>query len=143
MLLQTQPLISHLALPLVSSKPNTRFHFTAPKPNSFRTTPLKFLKCSLSTVSEPTHLKLGSNKPFPAEVSRTIMELSSVGTISTLTQEGWPLGIGVRFAVDPEGTPVLCLSNKQFSINKSSSLHVKVLHSLFFFIFLSFTWCVV
>ncbi|KAF3431681.1 hypothetical protein FNV43_RR26413 [Rhamnella rubrinervis] len=67
-----------------------------------------------------------SNKPFPAEVSRTIMELSSVGTLSTLTQEGWPLGIGVRYAVDPEGTPVLCLSNKQFSIDKWTSLHVKL-----------------
>ncbi|KAA8541550.1 hypothetical protein F0562_022702 [Nyssa sinensis] len=69
-----------------------------------------------------------NNKPFPAEVSRTIMELSSVGTLSTLTQDGWPLGIGVRFAVDAEGTPILCLnaSNRQFSIDTRSSLHVQL-----------------
>ncbi|XP_048448105.1 glutamyl-tRNA reductase-binding protein, chloroplastic-like [Pyrus x bretschneideri] len=56
------------------------------------------------------------------------MELVSVGTLSTLTQEGWPLGIGVRFAVDPEGTPVLCLnaSNRQFSIDRRSSFHVQL-----------------
>nr|XP_028953036.1 glutamyl-tRNA reductase-binding protein, chloroplastic-like [Malus domestica] len=56
------------------------------------------------------------------------MELVSVGTLSTLTQEGWPLGIGVRFAVDPEGTPVLCLnaSNRQFSIDMRSSFHVQL-----------------
>jgi hypothetical protein len=57
-----------------------------------------------------------------------------VGTLSTLTEENWPLGIGVRFAVDEEGTPVLCLnaSNRQFSIDKRSSLHVQVLLSLYF-----------
>jgi len=56
------------------------------------------------------------------------MELASVGTLSTLTEDNWPLGIGVRFAVDQEGTPVLCLnaSNRQFSINKRSSLHVQL-----------------
>ncbi|XP_050136281.1 glutamyl-tRNA reductase-binding protein, chloroplastic-like [Malus sylvestris] len=56
------------------------------------------------------------------------MELVSVGTLSTLTQEGWPLGIGVRFSVDPEGTPVLCLnaSNRQFSIDMRSSFHVQL-----------------
>lgn len=79
-------------------------------------------------------MEFRSNKPFPAEVSRTIMELASVGTLSTLTEDNWPLGIGVRFAVDQEGTPVLCLnaSNRQFSIDKRSSLHVQVLLSLYF-----------
>ncbi|MBA0836295.1 hypothetical protein Goarm_008523, partial [Gossypium armourianum] len=37
------------------------------------------------------------------------MELSSIGTLSTLAQDGWPSGVGVRFAVDAEGTPLLCL----------------------------------
>lgn len=61
------------------------------------------------------------------------MELASLGTLSTLNQEGWPLGIGVRFAVDPEGTPVLCLnaSNRQFSLDRRSSLHVQVLLSFY------------
>ncbi|CAN6707685.1 unnamed protein product [Malus baccata var. baccata] len=69
-----------------------------------------------------------SHRPVPAEVSKTIMELVSVGTLSTLTQEGWPLGIGVRFAVDPERTPVLCLnaSNRQFSNDRRSSFHVQL-----------------
>lgn len=56
------------------------------------------------------------------------MELSSSGTLSTLTHDGWPLGIGVRFTVDDEGTPILSLnvSNRQFSIDKRSSLHVQL-----------------
>lgn len=69
------------------------------------------------------------HKPFPAEVSRTIMELTSVGTLSTLIQnDAWPLGIGVRFAVDTQGTPILCLNdtNRQFSLDRRSSLHVQL-----------------
>lgn len=53
------------------------------------------------------------------------MELSSVGTLSTLTRDGWPLGVGVRFAVDGDGTPVLCL-NRALSPDKRSALHVQV-----------------
>jgi hypothetical protein len=35
-----------------------------------------------------------------------------------------PLMVGVRFAVDDDGTPVLCLSDsyRQFSVDKRSSL---------------------
>ncbi|KAJ7952032.1 Glutamyl-tRNA reductase-binding protein chloroplastic [Quillaja saponaria] len=56
------------------------------------------------------------------------MELASVGTLSTLSPEGWPLGIGVRFAVDPEGIPVLCLNatSRKFSFDRRSSLHVQL-----------------
>ncbi|MBA0872409.1 hypothetical protein Goshw_013092 [Gossypium schwendimanii] len=32
------------------------------------------------------------------------MELYCIGTLSTLAQDGWPLGTGVRFVVDVEGT---------------------------------------
>ncbi|XP_062177698.1 glutamyl-tRNA reductase-binding protein, chloroplastic isoform X5 [Alnus glutinosa] len=129
MLLQTQSLATHFAPSLTFSKPITKTQFTPPKPNPFRQSLFRALKCSLSVVLEPMHLELRRNKPFPAEVSRTIMELASVGTLSTLTEENWPLGIGVRFAVDEEGTPVLCLnaSNRQFSIDKRSSLHVQQL----------------
>lgn len=66
-----------------------------------------------------------NDKPFPAEISRTIMELSSVATLSTLTHDGWPHGTGVRFAVDSDGTPVLCL-NGHFSADRRSSLHVQL-----------------
>ncbi|CAN6701502.1 unnamed protein product [Malus baccata var. baccata] len=129
MLLQTQSLTTHLSLPLPPSKPSPKFpSFTPIKQNPFRRTRFRALRCSLSAVSEPTQLETKTHKPVPAEVSRTIMELVSVGTLSTLTQEGWPLGIGVRFAVDPEGTPVLCLnaSNRQFSIDRRSSFHVQL-----------------
>uniref|UniRef100_A0A2N9IJG4 DUF2470 domain-containing protein n=1 Tax=Fagus sylvatica TaxID=28930 RepID=A0A2N9IJG4_FAGSY len=128
MLLQTQSLTTRFALSLTPSRPISKTQFTPPIPNPFRQSRFRTTKCSLSVVSEPTHLEVRQNKPFPAEVSRTIVELASVGTLSTLNQEGWPLGIGVRFAVDTEGTPVLCLngSNRQFSIDRRSSLHVQL-----------------
>ncbi|KAJ9168636.1 hypothetical protein P3X46_020136 [Hevea brasiliensis] len=124
--LHTQSLTSYFPLSQFTlPKPIAKVQFAPPKQNPFR----RFsLKCSLSTVSEPAHLGSSIDKPFPAEVSRTIMELSSVGTLSTLTSESWPLGVGVRFAVDDDGTPVLCLSdrNGQFSVDKRSSLHVQL-----------------
>lgn len=57
------------------------------------------------------------------------MELGTLGTLSTLTQEGWPLGIGVRFAVDTEGTPLFKLNatnNIPFSLQAPSTLHVQL-----------------
>lgn len=83
----------------------------------------------VSVVSDPPRLELAKNqKPFPAEVSRTVVELSSVGTLSTLTKEGSPLGFGVRFAVDLNGTPILCLNelDTRFSVDRRCSLHVQV-----------------
>ncbi|KAK7293959.1 hypothetical protein RJT34_16842 [Clitoria ternatea] len=80
-------------------------------------------KCS---VSVSTHFEVKKTKPYPAEVSRTIMELARDGTLSTLTEEGWPLGIGVRFAVDPElGTPLFCFNPHNHPSNVPSSLHVQ------------------
>ncbi|XP_019426821.1 PREDICTED: glutamyl-tRNA reductase-binding protein, chloroplastic [Lupinus angustifolius] len=92
-------------------------------------------RCSVSTLSEDTHLELKNNnnihKPFPAEVSRTIMELSKVGTLSTLTKEGFPLGIGVRFAVDPQqGTPLFKFNSNHntipLSLHTPSTFHVQL-----------------
>ncbi|KAH1066642.1 hypothetical protein J1N35_031629 [Gossypium stocksii] len=111
--IQTRSLSTNFPLPPFPPKP--KFLQAKPKP-SFK------LCSSLSTVSVPP-TKTG-HKPFPAEVSRTIMELSSIGTLSTLAQDGWPLGVGVRFAVDAEGTPVLCLP--QPSPDNRSSLHVQL-----------------
>ncbi|KAI4329439.1 hypothetical protein L6164_021702 [Bauhinia variegata] len=127
MLLQTQSLTGHYA-PSVTPTKTQLSEFTPPKRVSFHNSSFKILKCSLSTLSEPTRLELRNSKPFPAEVSRTIMERASVGTLSNLTQEGWPLGMGVRFAVDPEGTPVLYLNatNGHTSIDGRSSLHVQL-----------------
>ncbi|XP_047328638.1 glutamyl-tRNA reductase-binding protein, chloroplastic isoform X2 [Impatiens glandulifera] len=104
-------------------------NFNSSKRCLSRTSAFRLPKCAVSVAADPTHSKLdGSNKPFPAEVSRTIMELSSVGTFSTFGHDGWPLGVGVRFAVDAEGTPVLCLnsSRKLLSADKRSSLHVQL-----------------
>ncbi|KAL6335804.1 hypothetical protein AAG906_039567 [Vitis piasezkii] len=128
MLPQTQSLTTHLWPSLPLSKPTTITHFSPPKATPFRKSLFQTLKCSVSVASEPAHLELVRNKPFPAEVSRTIMELSSVATLSALTQDGWPLGVGVRFAVDPQGTPIVCLnaSHSHFSIDRRSSLHVQL-----------------
>lgn len=109
-------------------------HRTRPiqlKPNPRLKLSLQPPKCSVSVASEPTPLELTNNnevKPSSAEVSRTIMELSSTGTLSTLTQEGWPLGIGVHFAVDSQGTPILFLndSRRSFFADNRSTLHVQL-----------------
>lgn len=82
-------------------------------------------KCSGSSTAQLEMKSESKTKPFPAEVSRTIMELAKVGTLCTLTQEGWPLGTGVRFAVDPEhGTPLFCFNSTNHT-NTPSSLHVQ------------------
>ncbi|KAH9716094.1 glutamyl-tRNA reductase-binding protein [Citrus sinensis] len=125
MLLQTQSLTLHFLPPLIPFKPIAKPQFIPCKQIPFRKLALK---CSVSTVSCPTtHVGISNDKPFPAEASRTIMELSSIGTLSMLTSEGCPLGVGVRFAVDDEGTPVLCFSDscKELSVDKESSLHVQ------------------
>lgn len=118
---------THFPFPLVSlSKPRNRVFFKPLK--VYGLAARKPLKCSVSVVSEPLHLEsTNGQKPIPAEVSRTIMELSTAGTLSTVTPEGWPLGFGVRFAVDANGTPLLCLNDfgKRFSVNRCS-LHVQL-----------------
>ncbi|KAK6153523.1 hypothetical protein DH2020_013162 [Rehmannia glutinosa] len=119
---------THFLKPSVSlSRPvNKAFFNPLIKTSRLRIQPLK---CSVSVVSDPPRLESTNNhKPFPAEVSRTIVELSSVGTLSTLTLEGSPLGFGVRFAVDLNGTPVLCLNefDTKFSVDRRCSLHVQL-----------------
>ncbi|KAL5823552.1 hypothetical protein ACOSQ4_021452 [Xanthoceras sorbifolium] len=129
MLLQAQSSTPHFLPPIFSFKSTLKPQFI-----TFKPTPLRrlSLKCSLSMVSDPstatTQLEFPKDRPFLAEVSRTIMDLSSVGTLSISTPEGWPLGVGVRFAVDHEGTPVLCLSEscKELCVDMKSSLHVQL-----------------
>eukprot|EP00262_Sarcandra_glabra_P008957 TRINITY_DN22903_c0_g1_i1.p1 TRINITY_DN22903_c0_g1~~TRINITY_DN22903_c0_g1_i1.p1 ORF type:complete len:332 (-),score=56.54 TRINITY_DN22903_c0_g1_i1:148-1143(-) len=106
----------------------THFRSYSFKQNPFLKPSFKPIKCSVSVADSTTTLTTKQEiqtKPSPAEVCRTIMELSSVGTLSTLTQEGWPLGVGVRFAVDALGTPVLCL-NRKISLDARASLHVQL-----------------
>ncbi|RZS17994.1 hypothetical protein BHM03_00050231 [Ensete ventricosum] len=88
-------------------------------------------RCSLVSVSTEAPPKAGKNtraKPSPAEVSRTIMELSSTGTFSSLSTHGWPLAIGARFVVDTRGSPAVCLNQPEriFTIDGLSSFHVQV-----------------
>jgi putative heme iron utilization protein len=59
------------------------------------------------------------------------METCIEGTLSTLLQDGWPLGTEVRFAVDTEGNPVLRLhpgATHTLHLLRDSrcSLHVQV-----------------
>ncbi|EOA31055.1 hypothetical protein CARUB_v10014206mg [Capsella rubella] len=127
MQLQTQSFALTLLPSPNFAKPTERREFISLKRDPSR--PIS-LRCSVSTASDTPltathHLSASTHKPFPAEVSRSIMELSSVGTLSTLTHDGWPLGVGVRFAVDQDGTPVLCL-NRTFSPDKRSALHVQL-----------------
>lgn len=97
----------------------------------------------------------GRGRPVAAEVSRTILELSSVATLSVLTTHPHPqqqkqddplvpLGFGVRFAVDHQGTPFFSLNPHQQQLLPSSSsslstLHVQVLISSFLFFSLLFS----
>lgn len=128
--LQAQTLTNQFAPSVAPLKSTSKSRFADPNACRFRRISYRALKCSVSAISELAPAELRSVKPFPAEVSRTIMELSSVGTISSVSQEGWPLGIGVQFAVDEDGTPLLRLneSMREFSIERRTSLHVQVLH---------------
>lgn len=132
----TSPLQSIFSpkLPISHSKPIFNYKPRFDPPKSLLLQPLR---CSVSLAPEQTHLQSNvttkSNKPSPAEISRTIMELSSVGTFSTTAQDNWPLAVGVRFAVDPEGTPIVCLSasHHHFANDKRSSLNVQVFAKIF------------
>ncbi|PIA58881.1 hypothetical protein AQUCO_00400024v1 [Aquilegia coerulea] len=142
MLIQTQSptlhhLLSHFSKPISlspyphffsSTKSLKKLNFKLSNKTPLLKTSFQAIKCSVSSVSELTTQTNVLVKPSPAEVCRTIMELSSSGTLSTVTQEGWPLGTGVQFAVDAEGTPILCLnaSNHQFLNQNSSSLLVQL-----------------
>ncbi|XP_020227172.1 glutamyl-tRNA reductase-binding protein, chloroplastic [Cajanus cajan] len=121
MLLQTRQLGAARASPWVTLAPSS-----AAKRKGFVSWRMRNggPKCSVSSSTQLEMKSESKTKPYPAEVSRTIMELARVGTLSTLTQEGWPLGTGVRFAVDPEyGTPFFCFTSSHTNI--PSSLHVQ------------------
>jgi len=70
-------------------------------------------------------------RPLPGETCRTLMALCSEGTLCTLTQDGWPFGDAVEFAVDVQGMPVICLDplsmhSQHVLLHKLCSLHVKL-----------------
>ncbi|QHO06873.1 Glutamyl-tRNA reductase-binding protein [Arachis hypogaea] len=79
-------MLLHSSVPFTPNSKTSRTHFHFSNFSSFKPP-----KCSLSVVSEAPHFELSTHsnkKPFPAEVSRTIMELATVGTLSALTNEG-------------------------------------------------------
>ncbi|KAK4780420.1 hypothetical protein SAY87_016526 [Trapa incisa] len=129
MLLQAQSLATHLSPFSPLSRPLSINRFAPRNSSILFQTKTSFRAVKYTAVTEErTQVEVSSAKPLPAEVSRTIVELSSKGTLSTLAQEGWPLGLGVRFAVDHNGTPVLRLngSDGQFPADLRSSLHVQL-----------------
>ncbi|XLR52270.1 hypothetical protein S83_002942 [Arachis hypogaea] len=76
----------HSSVPFTPNSKTNKTHFHFSNFSSFKPP-----KCSLSAVSKAPHFELSTHsnkKPFPAEVSRTIMELATVGTLSALTNEG-------------------------------------------------------
>ncbi|KAH7682044.1 FMN-binding split barrel-containing protein [Dioscorea alata] len=103
--------------------------FPLPTSTTFSRFSLHLPRCSLCIATEPSPSKEEEErrvKPSLAEVSRTIMELASVGTLSTTVDDGWPLGIGARFVVDAQGLPALCLNDSErfFQACGNSSFHV-------------------
>ncbi|KAK9066133.1 hypothetical protein SSX86_013454 [Deinandra increscens subsp. villosa] len=116
---------------IVSSSPKLAILKFKPLHKSSSSSPVS-VRCSVSVAPPPaSSIAIINSKPSPAEVSRTIMELSSVGTFSTATQDAWPLGVGVRFAVDPQGTPIVSLNHfataaSAASEEKRSSLNVQL-----------------
>ncbi|XP_020572351.1 glutamyl-tRNA reductase-binding protein, chloroplastic [Phalaenopsis equestris] len=100
---------------------------------SFRSFPLNVQCSALSVAIDASPgITNSPSKPSAAEVSRTIMELSSTGTLSAISlQDGWPLGIGTRFVVDAHGTPALCLNEpgRFFAAAGPSSFNVQLKQS--------------
>lgn len=45
--------------------------------------------------------------PSPSETARTVVDLSSEGTLSTVTSQGMPLGTPVAYTLDKDGQPVM------------------------------------
>ncbi|KAG6532198.1 hypothetical protein ZIOFF_006037 [Zingiber officinale] len=118
-----------LSLPVASSLPALYLSkFPSPRLASRRSA--SFPRCSLLSVPTDVPPVAGGNsrsKTSPAEVSRTIVELSSIGTLSSLSTDGWPLSVGARFVVDSQGAPALCLNRPErlFVSDGPSSFHVQ------------------
>jgi hypothetical protein len=74
-------------------------------------------------------------RPTPAEAARTVMEVCVEGTLSTLSEDGWPLGTEIRFAVDVDGNPVFSLQpsalhTRNLLSDSRCSLHAQVSFSV-------------
>ena len=113
------------------------------KKNNFHRCCVSSSSSSVEVAAPPQSIISSSQnkKPSAAEVARTIMELSSVGTFSSINNNELLLScVGVRFAVDPEdGSPIVSLNPNHFSpSSNNSTLNVQVylyfLPSYYYFI---------
>ncbi|KAJ6798550.1 glutamyl-tRNA reductase-binding protein, chloroplastic [Iris pallida] len=94
-------------------------------------------RCSvLSSTPSPSVLEIvggggggggGIKKPSPAENSRTIMELSSSGTLSTppSSPDDAPSALGAQFVADADGSPALCLP-RSLPASPRATFHVQL-----------------
>tara|TARA_Y100000766_G_scaffold234347_1_gene209353 strand:- start:483 stop:1295 length:813 start_codon:yes stop_codon:yes gene_type:complete len=74
----------------------------------------------------------GDTSTFPsdAELSRTLVASSGTGTLSTLTDEGYPYGSIVSFIHDDEGNPVILISDMaEHTINARNDQRASMLIS--------------
>lgn len=66
-------------------------------------------------------------QPSAAEIARTVVELAPSGTLSVVSADGWPLGVGARFVADAAGAPALCLATAGVTVpDARASFHVEV-----------------
>ncbi|KAL3701672.1 hypothetical protein R1sor_019694 [Riccia sorocarpa] len=71
-------------------------------------------------------------RPSPAEAARTILDICTEGTLSTLTEnDSWPTATAVRFALDADGNPIFrfpaaALHTRNVAVDNRASLHVQL-----------------
>ncbi|KAL2649929.1 hypothetical protein R1flu_018057 [Riccia fluitans] len=71
-------------------------------------------------------------RPSPAETARTIVDICTEGTLSTLSEnDSWPTATAVRFALDADGNPVFrfpsaALHTRNVAVDNRASLHVQL-----------------
>lgn len=74
-------------------------------------------RCHAATNGNGHHQSPSS--PSPAETARTILDLASEGTLSSITSSGWPIGTPVSYTLGKDGTPTLHIPANLASSNSS------------------------
>jgi len=70
---------------------------------------LKQKNCGLVCLAAQENGNGASLAPSPADTARTIVDLVAHGTLSSLTEDGTPLGTYVSYVLDQVGQPILRL----------------------------------
>ncbi|KAL6779628.1 GTRBP1 [Auxenochlorella protothecoides x Auxenochlorella symbiontica] len=86
----------------------TSLHAPCPRGACFQPSkrPLTHLKCRQSCVAP---LCAAPGRPGPANTARTLVDLTSHGTLATLLPDGTPLGTATSYVLDGTGQPILRL----------------------------------